>query len=101
MSVLPTSLNFGPLRVGQRVVRNVLVTNNGSAPLGYRVGPPSQPCFQWPAETAVGRSLLPGDAAVVAVRYVPDAAGAHPAMLTIVGDDETVRVALSGQGVPP
>jgi len=80
------------------VVRNVLVTNNGSAALHYRVVLPLQSRFLW-LGSVVRSSLPPGEAAVVPVRYVPDAPGAHSAVLTIEGDDETVRVSLSGQGV--
>jgi endonuclease/exonuclease/phosphatase family metal-dependent hydrolase len=104
MAVLPTSINFGPVPVGQQRVRNVLVTNPGSAPLRFRVQPPTQGPFQWTGDTAgVGRTLQPGDQAVVAVRFVPATVGAHSASVVVVGDDEPipVRVSLAGQGVAP
>jgi hypothetical protein len=103
MAVLPAALNFGLVQVGQQVVRNVLVSSYGSASLRFRVEPPaSQTPFQWPGDAPnQWRSLPPGEDAIIAVRYMPTAAGTHANGVVIVSDDETVNVPLLGEGVPP
>ena len=100
MVVLPMSIAFGPVALGRRVVRNVLITNTGSAPLLFRVEPsPPRSNFSWTGD-AIGtrRALRPGDQAVVSVTYEPNARARHTGEVVISGSDGTVRVALSGEG---
>jgi sphingomyelin phosphodiesterase len=102
MDVLPTVINFGFVRVGQPVIRNVLVTNNGSAPLRFRVAPLAfQTPFHWPAGAPNSwLTLPPGESEVIPVRYMPTSVGEHLVQLVIIGDGETVSVSLFGEGVP-
>lgn len=102
MDVVPTTINFGRVQASQEVARNVLVTNNGSAPLRFRV-PPPQPWsfFQWAGDgTMQWRSLPPGGSQTVAVRYAPAVIGAHSSTIAIVAEDEAVTVRLVGERVP-
>ncbi len=103
MSVLPTSIAFGPVAVGQHVTRNVLVTNYGSAPLLFRVEPPAQtalPGFTWSGdEIGTRRVLHPGEDLVVAVRFQPPGPADYSARLTVSGADGTAHVTLSGRGL--
>lgn len=102
MDVLPTAINFGLVQVGQQVTRNVLVTSYGTAPLRFRVDPPaSQTPFQWSGDGPNSwRSLPPGEAQIIAIRYTPTAVGTHSSSVVIASDDETVSVSLFGEGVP-
>jgi hypothetical protein len=102
MVVLPTAVNFGLVQVGQQVVRNVIVSSYGTAPLRFRVDPPvSQSPFQWTGDAPnQWRTLPPSQDEIIAVRYLPTAAGAHAGQVVIASDDETVSVELFGEGVP-
>jgi hypothetical protein len=100
MVVLPLSIAFGSVALGRRMVRNVLITNNGSAPLLFRVEPPPpRSNFSWTGD-AVGtrRALDPREQAVVAVAYEPNARARDTGEVVISGSDGTVRVPLSGEG---
>jgi HYDIN/CFA65/VesB family protein len=103
MIVLPTAVNFGLIQVGQQIVRNVVVSSYGTAPLRFRVDPPvSQSPFQWTGDAPnVWRTLAPGEDAIIALRYLPTTIGAHSTSVVIASDDETVSVALFGEGTPP
>ena len=103
MDVLPTAINFGLVQVGQQVIRNVLVTNYGSASLRFRVDPPaSQTPFQWAGDAPnQWRSLPSGEDEIIPVRYMPTTIGTHSTSVVIASDDETVSIALLGEGVPP
>jgi hypothetical protein len=102
MAVLPSAVNFGLVQVRQQVVRNVIVSSYGTAPLRFRVDSPvSQSPFQWTGDAPnQWRSLPPGQDEIIAVRYLPTAAGAHAGQVVIASDDETVSVELFGEGVP-
>ena len=102
MDVLPTTVNFGLVQAGQEVVRNVLVTNNGSAPLRFRVPPPEPwSFFQWSGDLPLQwRSLPPGGGEAVAIRYKPAVIGTHSSSIAVVAEDETVTVRLLGERVP-
>ncbi len=100
IAVVPSALNFGLVRLGQQVARNVLVTNNGSSSLRFRVNPPTQVVFQWAGDAANAWHTVPsGGSEVIAVRYKPVTAGAHTAQIAIASDDGTVSVPLVGEGV--
>jgi len=100
--VLPTAINFGLVQASQEVVRNVLVTNNGSAPLRFRVPRPEPwSFFQWIGDGPMQwRSMPPGGSETVAVRYAPAVIGTHSSSIAIVAEDETVTVRLVGERVP-
>jgi hypothetical protein len=100
MSVVPTAINFGLVQLGQQPVRNVLVTNDGSASLRFRVNPPAPRIpFQWTGNAPNDwRSLAPGEGETIPVHYTPTTAGRHSSKMAIVSDDETVTVSLLGEG---
>lgn len=102
IAVLPNAINFGLVPVGQQAVRNVLVTNYGSASGRFRVDPAaSQTPFQWTGDAMdQWRSLPPGGDELISVRYTPPVADSHSARLAIVTDDETLSIPLSGEGLP-
>ena len=101
MNVVPTTINFGLITAGQQVQRNVLVTNNGSAPLRFRVAPPpSWSVFQWTGDAPFHwRSVPAGGDATIAVHYKPTATGRHSSEIVIVSEDQTVTVPLFGERV--
>jgi hypothetical protein len=102
MDVLPAAINFGLVQSGQQEARNVLVSNNGSATLRFRVPPPEPwSFFQWAGDAPMQwRNLASGTADTLTVRYTPAVIGVHRGTISILSEDETVSVQLFGERVP-
>jgi hypothetical protein len=102
MDVLPAAINFGLVQSGQQEARNVLVSNNGSATLRFRVPPPEPwSFFQWAGDAPMQwRNLASGTADTLTVRYTPAVIGVHRGTISILSKDETVSVQLFGERVP-
>lgn len=100
ISVRPTSLEFGDVRIGTQHSDTVTITSNGTAPLAIASISTSGGDFietnACPASVAIGSSCD------VTVFFTATAAGARSGTLVIAtnGDPATFNVALRGNGVP-
>ncbi|WP_224365629.1 choice-of-anchor D domain-containing protein [Hyalangium versicolor] len=99
LSVAPTSLDFGDVRVGTVSARSLTVTNTGTAPLII-----SGPTLNNAAYSIVGG--LPGPIAASAsanltVRCQPPAVGSYTGTLSFTSNGGSASVALSCRGVAP
>jgi hypothetical protein len=102
MSVLPAAIDFGIVPAGQAIQRNVLVINNGSATLRFRVPPPaSGSVFEWTGDAPLHWRTVPaGGAEAIAVHYKPVATGRHAAEIRIVSERQSATVPLFGERAP-
>ena len=87
LDVLPAELRFPPVEVGAPpIVRNILLTNNGGAPVyltGVELVPPAPP-FGLAIPPALPRIVYPGESVVVVVSFQPPSQPhAHQADVTI------------------
>ena len=90
------ALHFGTAYVGAASERTLVLSNDSRAALVLHLASDA-PAFEAPAEVR----LAPGAQHAVALRFVPAAPGAAAAELVVTGGDETLRVALQGEGLAP
>ena len=101
VDVTPTSLDFGPVFVGDSAIRTVTVTNDGTDALTVAGLTLDHPDF---AADPSGFTLAVGESRDVSVTYAPSAAVPAAATLVVASDDPDepqAATALQGQGLIP
>lgn len=86
---------------GASDAQSVRVTNTAAFPItfgGASVDGPAAGDFLRGADSCSGQTIVAGGSCDVALRFVPSAAGARSATLTLVQDGDLLRVALAGTG---
>src|SRR5215211_308908 len=102
LNVLPTTINFGFVAVGESEQRILLVENAGDAELHYSLPPTLQREFYWRTGTlGASRTLAPGASETIPVRFEPTRTGSQEHRITIESNDRTATVLLLGEGIPP
>ncbi|MBI4893351.1 MAG: choice-of-anchor D domain-containing protein [Acidobacteria bacterium] len=100
MEVVPATLDFGAVAVGQVGEKNLTIRNAGSGAISITAVSSSNAAFEVGSASAPF-TLKPEASRNIAVRFRPAAAGAQTATLTISGNDPgrpTTTVALTGTG---
>jgi hypothetical protein len=100
ISVLPTSLAFGDLTVGQSSTLTTTVSNSGAAACDFTLSGLAQDSDF--SATPTGVNVAPGGSQNVSVTYAPAQAGADTDILVVNSNDPdtpTLEVSLSGNGV--
>jgi hypothetical protein len=101
IDVMPTSLDFGNVPVGDRADRMLNVRNVGGGPLTVSAITSNNPLFSL-VSPAVPFTVAPGGEQSVTVRFMPAAGGAQQGALSIINndvDEAMVIVQLRGEGV--
>lgn len=100
LGVLPTSLNFGSVVVGQSSVLTVQVTNTGAVPVQFTGITASGDYASSGDCPAAGGSLPPATSCTVRVTFLPAGTGSRTGTLSIASSASTqpLTVALSGVG---
>ena len=104
ISVTPTALSFGTLRVGQDAVLSVTVRSTGQGALGLGSiggGNPLAAPFSIANDGCSGRTLQPGQSCVLGVRFAPTIAGTFNDSFDIPSNAGTPVVTVSGQAERP
>ena len=97
-----TSLDFGPVAVGQSALRKLTVRNTGTATLSVNQPTTNAP-FRVNSPTA-SFTVPPGGQHRITVRFRPTTAGPQSRVLRITSNDPgaaTVRITLQGEGQAP
>jgi hypothetical protein len=85
-------VDFGAIEVGQSASEDVRVSNRGTRELRVREVRAFGPGFAVRADACTGRTLAPGAACVVAVRFAPPSPGDAAGRLEVASDDPDERV---------
>ncbi len=102
VTVKPTSLSFGDVRVGQRATESVTVANAGNEPLSLSASASSGAPFS--VSPAGAMEVPAGGSLTLAVSFAPPAAGAFADTLHLSTSDPghpSIDVPLSGTGGSP
>ena len=100
-SFSPASLNFGTVKVGHSLTKNVTLTNTGTTALDITsVSTTGTDHSNYVASSACPSSLAPSDNCIISVTFTPSATGTRPAELTVIDNVEisTQNVPLTGRG---
>lgn len=105
LQVTPRSLNFGTVRRGQTVCREVTLRNIGTETLTGEIEPPLPPYsvlppgYSKPPTKPVPYDLDPGDSIVVQVCFTPERDGTFGGQLPITSTDPSqTRVSVRARG---
>ncbi len=107
ITVSPSSINFGSVKIGSSSSAQVTVTNDGAADLvigTITIGGTNADQFSIQNDDCSEQTLAPGASATLGVVFSPTSTGDKSATLSIPSDDPdeaTVNVSLSGTGVIP
>jgi hypothetical protein len=102
--LVPASLAFGSLAVGDTVTKNLTVRNSGHAPLVISGATPSNSEYALSGTGTCGAipvTVAPGTSCTLGVAFTPNAVGAHSATLALSdnGGSGSQNVSLSGAGI--
>ncbi|MDP4198688.1 MAG: choice-of-anchor D domain-containing protein [Bacteroidota bacterium] len=102
LSVLPSSIDFGPIDTGMSSTMTVSVHNTGTAAIqisGISINPTGS-AFSYTTKTTLPTSLAAGDSLDADVTFAPRSGGEQIGALSItLADNTTSSVALHGSGV--
>jgi hypothetical protein len=98
----PAAVDFGPVRAGFLGERELVLRNEGDAPLTFGTLAVAAP-VEIEADGCSSHTLEPDGSCAVTLGFAPVDAGSLSAELIVPDDGEggTAEVALSGQGLPP
>ncbi|MGO9611874.1 MAG: choice-of-anchor D domain-containing protein [Dissulfurispiraceae bacterium] len=101
ITAMPTTINFGPVQINQKVQQTITVTSSGTNPLTISpVVPPSAP-FSIFSNNCPG-SLSVGNSCQIVVQFAPTSTGTVSSSFVISSNDPTtpsLTINLSGTGV--
>lgn len=100
ISILPETIPFGRVTVGEGFLRRVLVTNIGTDDLTWQITSIDQSQFKWPRDFYNVQTLRPGENSIIDVRFEPSSVGNHELDLDLTSNDEDVSIRLFGRGEP-
>lgn len=101
MEVTPTTVDFGPVVVGQKTQQSVTVRNTGTGPLEVTGVAVSDPQFSLSSPTAPF-TVDPGKEQAMLIEFQPTTPGEKTATLTLTSTDPTrptASVTLRGEGI--
>lgn len=99
--VQPSSVSFGPRRVGSGATapRQLTVANEGGTSLTVElVGDGDNAEFPLEATACVGVTLAPGEACAIEVAFEPTSVGAHSTTVAVATSVGAVTATVSGRG---
>jgi len=101
--VVPDNGDFGEVRLGRFVDRDLIINNRGPCPLSVSGIVSSAPIFVTPQVVSFPLTVDGGDSITVSIRFQPTKRGSATATLTIVSDDPhgPVVVNVGGTAWPP
>jgi len=82
---IPPELHFGLAKLGEAIVRNFTIVNDGSEPVSLTVpGAPFPSSFEWNGMPST--VLTPGASFTVTVTFSPQAVGTHNGAVSVISD---------------